>query len=182
MANRGGTILAYPSGERINVFKLKPKDIYLEDIAHALSNICRYNGHVSKHYSVAQHSCLLHDYGDEDIKDQLIIHDGPEAYLGDLVSPLKHLPQFAFYRNLEDSVWEVFAERFDLPSELDTRVHELDKAIRKREMFDLKDYTGDCGLGKKNRYADFHFDQIHPWTALRAEDEFLRRAKKAGLT
>jgi len=72
----------------------QPDQICLHDIAHALSRICRYGGHTYQHYSVAQHSLLVASLlVDESplIRQHGLLHDAPEAYTGDIVSPLKAL-------------------------------------------------------------------------------------------
>src|ERR1035437_402751 len=70
------------------------------DIAHALSNQCRYSGHVQFFYSVAQHCCLLAgwlaDHGGSALDClQILMHDAPEAYLVDIPRPVKqYMPQY----------------------------------------------------------------------------------------
>lgn len=70
------------------------------DIAHALSNQCRYSGHVRFFYSVAQHCCLLADHvanngGSALDALQILMHDSPEAYLVDVPRPVKQfMPQY----------------------------------------------------------------------------------------
>lgn len=82
------------------------------DIAHALSLICRYGGHTLRFYSVAEHCVLMsHAVADEHALWALL-HDATEAYVGDMVRPLKHhLPQ---YQAIEARVWDVIALRFGL--------------------------------------------------------------------
>ena len=72
-------------------FPLNPRarDLCIEDIAHALAMTCRYNGHCSEFYSVAQHSCIVSDLCEERWKMAGLMHDAAEAYLGDVVSPVK---------------------------------------------------------------------------------------------
>ena len=77
-------------------------DYPVEEIAHALSMLCRYGGHSPVHYSVAQHSVLASYIVDDEFALTALLHDAAEAYLGDMVAPLKALiPE---YRNLEAKV------------------------------------------------------------------------------
>ena len=59
------------------------------DIARALSNICRYNGHCSRYYSVAEHSVLISRMVPQDLALAALLHDASEAYVGDMPSGLK---------------------------------------------------------------------------------------------
>lgn len=75
-------------------FPMTPEMVDLEDIAHSLSLLCRYNGHCRTFYSVAEHSILLshwieETYGDRNLALRALLHDGTEAYTGDLPTPLK---------------------------------------------------------------------------------------------
>jgi hypothetical protein len=69
-------------------------DICKEDVAHALSQIVRYNGHVRRFYSVAEHCCHLADWMIQQGHPfawalTALIHDAPEAYIGDIIRPIK---------------------------------------------------------------------------------------------
>lgn len=78
-------------------YPLNPSEdvISVIDIAHALSNQCRYSGHVEKFYSTAQHCCILADYVANVSKGspldclQILMHDSAEAYLVDIPRPVK---------------------------------------------------------------------------------------------
>lgn len=91
--------------------------VKIEDIAYALSRICRFTGHVdipNGIYSVATHSYNVSIQLSHSPKLALLglLHDAPEAYYGDVSSPLKSLlPE---YRQLEDNCWEVICEKFSL--------------------------------------------------------------------
>lgn len=113
----------------------RPVDINIGDIAHALSLTCRYNGHCRKFYSVAQHSVLVHDILPEHLKFQGLMHDATEAYVGDMVRPLKYsLPQF---RQVEDVVWFAIAERFGIDPQMHPDVKAADNRVLMTEKRDL---------------------------------------------
>lgn len=89
------------TGQEINLQSPDPETIRLMDIAHALGNICRYNGQCSKFLSVAEHSinCALYIRG-QDLGQRLellaLLHDAAEAYIGDMARPLRTvLPEFS---------------------------------------------------------------------------------------
>lgn len=89
------------SGRVIDFNDFKKSDVCLEDIAHHLSSINRFGGGLnhSTHYSVAQHSVILAMYAlinyDTKIARCCLLHDAAEAYLGDVITPLKNLlPDF----------------------------------------------------------------------------------------
>lgn len=80
-------------GCQVDLVAPDPKTISILDIAHALSNVCRFAGHTQDFYSVAQHSVLVHDIvireGHPEKALAALMHDAAEAYLGDLSTPLK---------------------------------------------------------------------------------------------
>jgi 5'-deoxynucleotidase YfbR-like HD superfamily hydrolase len=127
------------TGKELDVAHLRPQDIDLRDIAHALAKICRYGGHSLRHYSVAEHSLNVTAMVDAPYKREALLHDGAEAYLGDLVAPVKRLvPEFVL---LESRVQLAIATRFNLSlSPLVTtpaQVIKADNVIRLYEMADL---------------------------------------------
>lgn len=88
------TYTATYSGRQVDFFDPRPEQIWADDIAHALSLQCRYNGHTSAFYSVAEHCCrvawLLRERGyDRETQLYGLLHDAAEAYLGDLHPAVK---------------------------------------------------------------------------------------------
>lgn len=112
-------------------FPLKPRveDVRIEDIAHALSLICRFTGHVETHYSVAEH--CVHVSRLVPAHDALagLLHDAAEAYIADVSGPVKHDPRFKFYRDAEARLQSVIFERYGLPQEIPASVHRVDATI-----------------------------------------------------
>jgi hypothetical protein len=99
----------------------------IEDIAHALSNQCRFGGHVKKFYSVAQHSIIVAWQCQPEDAPWGLLHDASETYLGDMVSPLKRDDNFGFsYREAEAKLLEAISKRFDLPGQIPPSVKLLD--------------------------------------------------------
>jgi hypothetical protein len=90
------------TGKYVNPLRPLAKDICIEDIAHSLSQICRFGGHCRFSYSVAQHSLLVCDLVGKRIINERrkeiqlwgLLHDAAEAYYGDIISPIKNNPSF----------------------------------------------------------------------------------------
>lgn len=89
----------------------RPEDVSILDIAHHLSNICRFGGACSPFYSVAQHSVITSQLARK-YPRLALMHDATEAYVGDIVRPLKYSPQFAFYFDIEALNWKAIATTF----------------------------------------------------------------------
>ena len=98
------------SGKKFWHLDPMPEDVCLEDIAQGLSNICRFNGQSMFFYSIAQHSLTCADlakrrgYG-ERIELLALMHDAAEAYVCDMVSPLK--AYINGYRDIENKIQDV---------------------------------------------------------------------------
>ncbi len=91
--------------------------INIQDIAHALGAVNRFNGHTSVPYSVAQHSVLVSKCFESwgpDARLAALLHDASEAYLCDVPRPLKQLPAFEPYRLAEDRLQQVIHAAFGL--------------------------------------------------------------------
>ncbi|KKM05774.1 hypothetical protein LCGC14_1750690 [marine sediment metagenome] len=98
-----------------------PSQIYIEDIATGLSNICRWGGQSYQFYSVAEHSLLVEKLIEEEgkhpkLRMAALLHDAAEAYLGDIPSPIKARTMIGeqSYHQLEKEVLRAIADALDL--------------------------------------------------------------------
>jgi uncharacterized protein len=105
--------IALPSGGYFKFLEPETSDFTIEDIAHNLSHIARYNGAARYHYSVALHSVNVSRLVPEEFAFEALMHDAAEAFFGDMTSPLKRLCG-DYCKLLEAGEAEV-AKRFNLP-------------------------------------------------------------------
>lgn len=99
-------------GNRVSVQNPQPDQFDIEDIAYALSNTCRFNGHCSGFLSVAEHCVLVSERLPRALQLAGLLHDATEAYLGDIPSPIKQfLPD---YKKLEQQFETVIEDKFNL--------------------------------------------------------------------
>lgn len=119
LQNYNGCINTISAG-KFSIFEPKIEQIEIKDIARGLSNNSHFGGHCPKFFSIAQHSILvfqlyINDQGidyDTEIGLLALLHDAPEAYIGDMIKPLKiHFPAF---KEIENKIMSVIAEKFHL--------------------------------------------------------------------
>lgn len=130
------------SGRKVNPLLLKASDIVIDDVAHHLSNICRFTGAVRRFYSVAEHSVrvcnlAMKDGASIEVCLWALLHDASEAYLNDVVRPLKHRAEFAFYRAAEHAAMDAVVERFGLIPDEPAMVKTYDLRLLATERRDL---------------------------------------------
>ena len=127
------------SGRRLDLLDPSPMDIELEDIAHGLARVARWNGQtIGDHaLSVAQHSLLVEQIAsalrpDISTRWQLaaLLHDAPEYVVGDLITPFKGAIGLD-YRALEDRLLRAVHIRFGLPGEIPKTITALIKRADK---------------------------------------------------
>lgn len=131
------------SGVSFSPLSPSEKDIIPEDIAHALSYICRANGHFKSFYSVAQH-CLsceyearLRGYSDQ-TRFACLLHDASEAFISDITRPVKR--QLSEYKEIEDRLQRVIYKRFGIDPDdkaIMSAVSEIDDAMLYHEFLAL---------------------------------------------
>lgn len=130
------------SGHRIDPLHIKEDDIYLEDIAHALSLICRGNGHIKYFYSVAQHSlnCAKEAQSrgySKHVVLSCLFHDASEAYMSDLITPIKK--QMKEYQVIEDQLLETIFQAFHIKLKNDEKTiwKEMDHLLLEAELKEM---------------------------------------------
>lgn len=99
-------------GNRFYLTRPHIDDVAIEDIAHGLAYQCRFNGQTQDFYSVAQHSLIVMQLVPVEHRLAALLHDAAEAYLGDMVKPLKNL--FPEFSEIEARVMEIIGQRFDI--------------------------------------------------------------------
>lgn len=123
------------SGRRLDLLNPSALDIEIEDIAHGLARVARWNGQtLGKHpFSVAQHCILVRDISlllrpKLDPKWQLaaLLHDAPEYVIGDMISPFKSALGLD-YKTFENRLEQQIHIRFGVPKQLPNRIHDLIK-------------------------------------------------------
>lgn len=165
------------SGGRFYFLEQHLASVTLEDIASALSKLCRFTGHSRKFYSVAEHSFYVSLIVPEEYQLQAMLHDASEAYLGDVSTPLKCL--LDDYREIEDIVSRSIYARFDLPAELHPSIKSADYRVLASEvplLFDRVDEGWKGWLTGHKPIDGLTRDNIG-WTPEQAEALFMERIR-----
>ena len=153
-----------------------PDHIRIEDIAHALSNQCRFAGHTRVFYSVAEHSVRVSLRCRPEDALWGLLHDAAEAYLSDVAAPLKELPEFEPYRAAERNLQRVVAQRFGLFPEQPASVTEADSEMLRVEVRDL--LGPETGTRAKRASRKDRLTITAPWQPRIAKARFLSRFRE----
>jgi 5'-nucleotidase len=182
------------SGRRLDLLDPSPLDVEIEDIAHGLARVARWNGQtIGAHiFSVAQHTLLVeaiarHCLGDVDrrLGLALMLHDAPEYVIGDMISPFKAVIGDS-YKSTEKRLLTAIHRRFGLPPELPgdvvALIKDADHAAAHLEATRLAGFA----LSEAKRFfgedpalpAALERDYMTPWPAEIAEKRYLEQFKK----
>ena len=172
------------TGIKFHPLDPKMSEIDIRDIAHALSLQNRYNGHTAEFYSVAEHSLMVSELGGSAERALLgLLHDASEAYLGDIIAPLKQtglFKEFGTYDgNLQRMIYAKFC-RFVITEEMLEHVHKNDQRALCTEVHKLN-----CIFPKpdqRSMFSDYPVPSIVaditkrvPMSPKEAEQKFLDR-------
>ena len=158
------------SGRFINILEPDAGTICIEDIAHGLSNQCRYGGQCKYFYSVAEHSWLVSKILDAQFSEETLyqytdiilaglLHDASEAYLVDIPTPVKKL--LKDYKKIEHVLMDSIFDRFAIPYTLE----ELPNVIHQADVIALKIETAILMPSQGKGYSafsnlDFDIDNV----------------------
>lgn len=125
------------SGRHFSFTDISSANFRVSDIATALSNTCRFAGHLKDFYSVAQHSVLCSELVAPEFAFEALMHDAAEAYIGDVTAPLKAL--LPDYRAIEERVDRMIRKTYGLPE-----IHS--REVKKADLIMLATERRDFGL------------------------------------
>lgn len=178
------------SGRRLDLLDPSPLDVEIEDIAHGLARVARWNGQTNgAHiFSVAQHTLLVeaiargrHDL-DRSLRLAILLHDAPEYVIGDMITPFKAVIGDA-YKEVERRLLRAVHIRFGLPAELGEEFGRLIKAADRGAAYLEATRLAGFEAAEARRFfgarpalsAATEREYLLPWPAQEAESRYLRR-------
>jgi len=202
MTERKGDWFQTYSGLKFWPLDPRPEEVFIKDIAHALSMTCRFNGHVEKFYSVADHSVHVHriyinrlyaQAPDTDSKQVMsvfdflrspraqlcaLLHDAAEAYMGDVIRPIKR--SLPVLKEMEEQIQAAVLQKFGLQETALMAHHSIVQADAIMLITEKRDVVAD-GPGTRRELGEWvgerwlkpDDDHIAPMSPERAEAAFL---------
>jgi uncharacterized protein len=144
--DRVGNFMFTSSGKKYFPCDPRPEEVEIEVIAHHLAMQCRFNGATREFYSVAEHCVHASRLVPKEYALEALLHDAAEAYLGDIIRPLKYIREFGeFYLKAERLNEEAIAKKFGLTYPFPPCVKRADEALVTQEIRELVDHGGDEG-------------------------------------
>ena len=131
------------TGKKFDPLQMKPEDVDLVDIAHALSLLCRGGGHIDRFYTVALHSINCANEAkargwERKLILACLLHDASEAYIADIIRPVK--PYLTNYLEIEEQIMQTILTHFhlgDLTPEENALWHQIDDEMLSQELKNL---------------------------------------------
>ena len=182
------------SGRRLDLLDPSALDIEIEDIAHGLARVARWNGQtVGAHiYSVAQHCLLVETLArvkaprlDRGRRLAVLLHDAPEYVIGDMISPFKAVIGDA-YKAVEHRLLTAIHRRFGLPPKSPPELVDLIKTADRQAAFLEATRLAGFSIAEARRFfgqppkisTSIERDYLKPWPAEAAQRRYLERFKK----
>jgi 5'-deoxynucleotidase YfbR-like HD superfamily hydrolase len=182
------------SGRRLNLLDPSPLDVELDDIAHGLARVARWNGQtVGGHiFSVAQHSLLVEaiaSHLDPDMSREwrlaVLLHDAPEYVIGDIISPFKAVIGDA-YKSIEAGLLAAIHLHFGLPAQPAAALKRFIKQADRQAAF--LEATHLAGFGREEAIKFFGRPEplprsvlilLEPWPVAEAEERYHQKVTAA---
>ena len=182
------------SGRRLDLLDPSPLDVEIEDIAHGLARVARWNGQTkgAHIFSVAQHTLLVETIArarvprlDRRARLAILLHDAPEYVIGDMISPFKAVIGDA-YRLVERRLLTAIHVRFGLPAKLPEDINRLIKTADRGAAFLEATRLAGFEAAEARRFfgrpptysAAIERDYLKPWPAEVAQARYLERFKR----
>src|ERR1700729_1268914 len=182
------------SGRRLDLLDPSPLDIEMEDIAHGLARVARWNGQTdgAHIYSVAQHCLLVEAIArirtpglDRGRRLAVLLHDAPEYVIGDMISPFKAVIGDA-YKTIERRLLAAIHRRFGLPAESPLELEKLIKTADHQAAFLEATRLAGFDIAEARRFfgrpplvsVSLERDYLKPWPAETAQTRYLERFAK----
>ncbi len=181
------------SGRRLDLLDPSPLDVEIEDVAHGLARVARWNGQtVGAHiFSVAQHCLLVEALArqrarlDRQSRLAILLHDAPEYVIGDMISPFKTVIGDA-YKAIEARLLSAVHLRFGLPAVLPTELIAVIKVADRSAAYLEATRLAGFAPGEARRFfgsppkfsAVIERDYLTPWPAEAAQGRYLERFEK----
>jgi len=175
------------SGRRLDLLDPSPLDIEVEDIAHGLARVARWNGQtIGAHaFSVAQHSVVVEEIAAH-IRPGLeprwrlaaLLHDAAEYVIGDMISPFKAALGYdykAFEARLERAIHIRFGLPPETPEEIKVLIKQADRACAFFEAVQLAGFSSEEAVGFFGRPPKGYALTIDPQAPAQAQARYLQR-------
>lgn len=185
--DRIGDWLQTFTGKRFFPFDPRQEDVDIQDIAHALSNVCRFSGHVRQFYSVAQHCVFVSENVRPPLTLAALLHDAAEAYIGDYSRPIKRFVSYKVgtrelsVKHVETAIEQVvFAAlliRWPKPEEW-AEIKKADEVLLATEARDLMGELHPSWKHKQENGYPVLTERIIGWNPSDAKEVFLDRYKE----
>lgn len=165
------------SGAKMNYHYPERSDVTIEDIASALSNNCRFSGHLPRFYSIAQHLVNTSRIVAPEMAFTGLMHDTAEAFTNDLPTPLKW--EFPVFKELEARIEAAMSKRFGFEFPYPKAIKEADTIMLILEKFYVKEDMSIWPNYEHWMLKDVepyrHLVDLDSWQPRRAKREFLER-------
>jgi 5'-nucleotidase len=182
------------SGRRLDLLDPSPLDVEIEDIAHGLARVARWNGQTcgAHIFSVAQHCVLVETLArqkrprlDRGIRLAVLLHDAPEYVIGDMISPFKTVIGDS-YKAIERRLLAAIHRRFGLAPQYSPEVETLIKAADREAAYLEATRLAGFGHAEARRFfgrppkvsVTLERDYLRPWPAEAAQARYLERFRK----